>query len=155
MRRGEPTFRLPLRAAVVLFVNAVLSVVLIGCTSGAGPDPAAAPAGANLEARVAEYLTLKQQHEWNTIYDQFLDPAKRETLEKEVFLQKRELAFDVLSFEIEYARVDGDRGEALANMEAMIPVLRPGGSTQMIQKKVKDPQEWVSRDGKWYIELAS
>ena len=123
----------------------------VGCFGSPEPDaPTAEPVG----ERAREYLALKQQHEWGAIYDQILDPEMKTKLAREDFLRKRELAFDVLSFDIVKTQENEDRAKVIAEVQAMIPILQPGGGTQLVRKQMQDPQEWVNRDGTWYIELS-
>jgi hypothetical protein len=112
-----------------------------------------APQGESLETRARQYLELKQRHDWPAIYDGLLDPEARKTVDRDAFLKKRSVPFDVLSFDLVSAKTEGDRGSVMAKLDAMIPVLNPRGGTVMIRKQLDDPQEWVNRNGHWYIRL--
>lgn len=160
MRRGEPALLSPRSLAAALALSGLLGA---GCSqeastpSGGGDASGEATAkveeGGGLEARARQYLELKQRHAWAEIYDEVLDPESRNKLEKQRFLRKREKAFDILGFEVVSAEQNGPEGRVRVQMEAMIPVLKPGGETTLIRKQVQDPQEWVFRDGRWYIRL--
>jgi len=119
----------------------------LGCQSAAQTD--------SLETRARQYLELKQRHEWPTIYDSLLDPEVRKSVDREAFLKKRSVPFDVVGFDVVSAEAEGDRGKVVAKLEAIVPVLNPRGGTVMIRKELEDAQEWVHRDGHWYIRLES
>jgi hypothetical protein len=108
----------------------------------------------NLEARARQYLELKQKRDWAAIYDGLLDPELRKTLKREVFLRKRSVAFDVLGYTLVSAKEEGETGKVVAKLDAMIPVINPRGGTSMLRKELEEPQKWVARDGRWYIQLA-
>ena len=148
MRRGAPA----LRPAGVALASAMAALLLGNACSREAGSPKAGEAE-ELRVRVQEYLELKQQHAWARIYDEVLDPESHNQLEKQRFLKKRERAFDILGFEILTAEQNGQEGRVRVQMEAMIPVLKPGGETSLIRKQVQDPQDWVFRDGRWYIRL--
>jgi hypothetical protein len=148
--RGEPALRRPGLGAIAVILAIALSLAS-ACAREQGPSEA--PADAGLEGRAKQYLTLKQRHAWAEIYDDILAPEDRERLERKRFLKKRENAFDILGFEVLSAEEQGPEGRVRVKMEAMIPVLNPGGETSLIRKQVQDPQTWVYRDGRWYIRL--
>lgn len=134
--------------AIGCLVFLALPGVFSGCSGGG-------PGGSSLTDRAKQYLELKQKHEWARIYDDLLDPQARPGLPKDAFLKRREVPFDVLSFELVSADSQGTEGKVVAKLEAVIPVLNPRGGTQTIQKKVDDVQRWVQRDGQWFIDLES
>jgi len=149
VRRGAPAASRRIHtqsAASVLAVAVTCSVAsALGCRSSVQAE--------SLETRVRQYLELKQRHEWPAIYDGLLDPEARKTIDRTAFLKKRSLPFDVLGYELVSTKVDGERATVTAKLDAMIPVLNPRGGTVMMRKQLEDPQEWVSRDGHWYIHL--
>jgi hypothetical protein len=109
----------------------------------------------DLQARAKQYLELKQKRDWAAIYDGFLDPELRKTLKRDLFLQRRSQAFDVLSYTLVSTKEEGETGKVVAKLDAMIPVLNPRGGTTMLRKELSEPQKWVARDGRWYIQLTS
>ena len=150
MRRGEPALRRP-RSGETATLATIALMVAWACARDTGTPPAAD--SSSLESSARQYLELKQRHAWAQIYDEIVDPESRKTLERQRFLKRRENAFDILSFEVVSAEKEGNEGRVRATMEAMIPVRNPGGETSLIRKKVQDPQKWVNRDGRWYIQL--
>lgn len=150
MLRGEPALRRPRLGALAMMLATALSLASACSREQAAPE---AVPDANLEARAKQYLTLKQRHGWAEIYDDILAPEDREKLDRKRFLKKREAAFDILGFEVVSAEEQGQDGKVRVKMEAMIPVLNPGGETSLVRKQVQDPQTWVHRDGRWYIRL--
>jgi hypothetical protein len=126
-------------------------MVACACAREAGTPPAGEATG--LQARVRQYLELKQRHAWAEVYDDVLDPEARKTVDRQRFLKKRENAFDILGFEVVSAEQVGQEGRVRVKMEAMIPIRNPGGETSLVRKNVQDPQTWVYRDGRWYIRL--
>jgi hypothetical protein len=148
--RGEPALRRPRFGALVMTVAIALSLASACAREQASSET---PPDAGLEARAKQYLTLKQRHAWAEIYDDILAPEDRARLERQRFLKKREKAFDILGFEVVSAEEQGEEGQVRVKMEAMIPILTPGGETSLVRKQVQDPQSWVYRDGRWYIRL--
>lgn len=106
-----------------------------------------------LRERAQQYLQLKQKREWPAIYEGLLDPETRKTLKIEDFLNRRKGTIELLGFAVVVARVEDDHGTVRARVDTMIPVLSPRGGTTMIRKELDEPQEWVRREGRWYIQL--
>ena len=150
MLRGEPALRRPRVGEVAVTVALALSLASACARGQEAPQPANE---VSLQDRAKQYLTLKQRHDWAEIYDDLLAPEDRSRLERQRFLKKREKAFDILGFEVVSAEEQGEEGRVRVKMEAMIPILNPGGETSLVRKQVQDPQTWVYRDGRWYIRL--
>lgn len=156
MRRGAPVVqggRTVGRAAGARFALAVLLGTAIA-TSGCQSTPGSGSTE-NLQQRAQEYLELKQKRDWVAIYEGMLDPELQKKLKREVFLRRRSAAFDVLGFTVVSAKEEGDTGKVVAKLDAMIPVLNPRGGTTMLRKELEEPQQWVTREGRWYIQLES
>ncbi len=139
-------------AGATLALAALLGVAATatGCQAAQEND-----AAGDLQARAQQYLELKQKRDWAAIYDGFLDPELRKTLPKEAFLKRRSMAFDVLSYTLVSTKEEGETGKVVVKLDAMIPVLNPRGGTTVLRKEVSEPQKWVVRDGRWYIQLTS
>lgn len=134
----------------MLAFTALLGVAMAGCQAGRDQEQA------GLQERARKYLELKQKRDWVAIYEGLLDPELHTKLKREVFLRRREAAFDVLSFSVVSAEEEeGGTGKVVAKIDAMIPVLNPRGGTTMLRKEMEEPQKWVARDGRWYIQLES
>jgi hypothetical protein len=127
-----------------------VAVATFGCQSGADKQ-----AKESLQARAQSYLELKQKRDWAAIYDGLLDPELHPKLNRDVFLRRRSAAFDVLGFTVVSANEEGDTGKVVAKLDAMVPVLNPQGGTTLLHKELEEPQHWVARDGRWYIQLES
>ncbi|MEW6273034.1 MAG: hypothetical protein AB1689_27465 [Thermodesulfobacteriota bacterium] len=158
MRRGAHAVPFPATGQVASAASAWIALAaLLGMAITAAGCQAKREQEApeNLEARARQYLELKQKRDWAAIYDGLLDPELRKTLKREVFLRKRSAAFDVLGYTLVSTKEEGETGKVLAKLDAMIPVINPRGGTTMLRKEVEEPQKWVSRDGRWYIQLAS
>ena len=120
------------------------------------PGAAASRRPRSLQERARKYLELKQKRDLVAIYDGLLDPELHPKLKREVFLKRREAAFDVLSFSVVSAKSRRvGTGKVVAKIDAMIPVLNPKGGTTMLRKELEESQKWVARDGRWYIQLES
>jgi len=111
----------------------------------------------DLEARVRQYMEVRQGREWGVLYDEFLDPAGRAAIARPAFLAKRGGGFDILGFEVLRSEVQAEtqppRGRVQVQLDALIPVLLPGGGSRTVRRSVEEPQQWVFRDGSWYIQL--
>jgi hypothetical protein len=141
------------RAAGVRVALAVLlgmAIVTHGCRAVAESE-----AHESLKTRAQTYLELKQKRDWAAIYDGLLDPELRPKLSRDVFLRRRNAAFDVLGFTVVSATEEGEAGKVVAKVDAMVPVLNPQGGTTMLHKELEEPQKWVTRGGRWYIQLES
>ncbi|HEY8515020.1 MAG TPA: hypothetical protein VIS07_05880 [Candidatus Binatia bacterium] len=154
MRRGAyavPFLAAGSAAGAWIALAALLGMAITAAGCQAKPEQEAPE---NLEARARQYLELKQKRDWDAIYDGLLDPELRKTLKRETFLRRRSAAFDILGFKVVSTEEQGETGKVVAKLDAMIPVLNPRGGTTMLRKEVEEPQKWVSRDGRWYIQLA-
>ena len=47
----------------------------------------------------------------------------------------------------------GDRVTVPVEVDANVPVMRPGGPPLTIRKQIDEKQDWVRRDGQWYVRL--
>lgn len=155
MRRGAPVARGAAAgrgagAGVALAVLLGLAVVAVGCRAASEKE-----ATESLQERAQRYLALKQKRDWAAIYDSLLDPELHQKLKRDVFLSRRNAAFDVLGFTVVSAKEEGQTGKVVAKVDAMVPVLNPQGGTTMLHKELEEPQQWVARDGRWYIRLES
>jgi len=120
-------------------------LALIGCTEGA-------KAG-DLTARARSYMDLRQKGSWDVIWSGLVDPEAREAIKRGAFMARRRSSFDILGFEIVSVDDEGRTGRVVARMETEVPVLKPGGGTMRIPRELEDTQEWVRREGRWYIRL--
>jgi hypothetical protein len=135
----------------VFGLGAVLVLALaiggfLGCQKA---DPVA-----GLKERVSTYWGLKQTKSWDEVYEKYLDPEARKKVAKEAFLKRRFLAFDILSYEISDVKEEGDKATVTVNNEANIPLKTPQGELTFIKKQVTTKDEWVRRDGNWYVILS-
>jgi hypothetical protein len=126
---------------------AVLSATVLGCSQGGST--------ATLSERVGRYWELKQAKRWEEVYQGYLDPALKERISRDAFLNKRKLAFDILSFSITEVREDGDQAVVIVTSESNIPAPAGRGKLRMLRKTVSSEDKWVRRDGVWYVELPS
>ena len=153
VRRGAPLVAsraLGQSAGALLAFTALFGKALAGCQTA--PEQA----NENLQDRARNYLELKQKRDWVAIYDGLLDPELHGKVKREIFLKRREAAFDVLSFTVvSTEEQEGGTGKVVAKIDAMIPVLNPKGGTTMLRKEMEESQKWVARDGRWYIQLES
>lgn len=131
-------------------VGAIAFAIVAGVVAGGcqKTDPAA-----TLKDRVAAYWGLKQSKRWEEVYDQYVDPAKKEALKKEAFLKRRWLAFDILKYEISGIQEEGDKATVSVDNEVNFPLKAPDGELKFIKKAVTTKDTWVRRDGVWYVEL--
>lgn len=101
-------------------------------------------------------MDTRQRRDWATILDEFLDPESHSRIDRKEFLHTRRSGFDILAYEIVSLEVEGDgaaaTGRVRMKLDALIPVLEPGGGTRTLRRDVEDPQTWVVRDGRWYIQ---
>lgn len=128
----------------------VFAAFFVACT-------APRPEVKDLEARARQYMEVRQGRDWGVMYDEFLDPAGRAAIARPAFLAKRGGGFDILGFEVLRSEVQPEtqppRGKVQVQLDALIPVLLPGGGSQTVRRSVEEPQQWVFRDGSWYIQL--
>jgi hypothetical protein len=125
-----------------------LVTVVVGPAGCQKADPAV-----QLKDRVAAYWELKQSKAWDEVYEKYLDPAAKKSLTKEAFLKRRWLAFDILSYEISDVKEEADKATVDVANEANIPLKTPEGELKFIKKHVTTKDEWVRRDGTWYVVL--
>ena len=125
---------------------AVLALYPSGCQKGGSAT--------TLKDRAAKYWELKQAKGWEEVYDQYLDPTVRSQLTKQAFLKRRRLAFDILSYEISEVLETGDAATVAVTNEANFPIKAPTGELQLIKKRITTTDQWVRRDGVWYVELS-
>jgi hypothetical protein len=125
---------------------ALLTIVSDGCQRTAG--------GTALKDRVAKYWELSQSKEWEQVYDAYLDPTVKSQLTKPAFLERRRLAYDTLSYEINEVQDENDAGTVTVTSEVNIPLKTPAGELRLIKKRITTKEQWVRRDGVWYVELA-
>lgn len=144
--RGGDRRRRPAAAAC----GGMALVLAVGLVASAcqKADPEAA-----LKERAAAYWQLKQSKGWPEVYDRYLDPEAKKTLPKDAFLKRRFLAFDILSYEITDVQGSPDRATVVVQNEANFPLKSPDGELQFIKKHVTTKDEWVRRDGEWYVVL--
>ena len=139
---GRPS-KLAGYAALALVVAAVS---LGGCQKA---DPVAA-----LKDRASAYWGLKQAKTWPEVYDKYLDPEAKKTVTNEAFLKRRWLAFDILSYEISNVQEEGDKATVEVTNEVNFPLKTPQGELTFIKKQVNTKDQWVRRDGVWYVLLS-
>jgi hypothetical protein len=142
-RRGRRASAL---GATLMVGLAVLMGVVAGCHQA---DPVA-----SLKERVSAYWGLKQAKSWDEVYEKFIDPETKKTVTKDAFLKRRWLAFDILSYEISDVQQAGDKATVTVSNEANFPLKTPGGELQFIKKQVSTKDDWVQRDGTWYVVLS-
>jgi hypothetical protein len=126
-------------------------LVLVALGGGSGcqkADPVAA-----LKDRASAYWGLKQAKSWPEVYDQYLDPEAKKSLPREAFLKRRFLAFDILSYEISNVHEEGDKATVEVANEVNFPLKTPHGELTFIKKQVTTKDQWVQRDGVWYVAL--
>ena len=155
MRRGAPVVQSVAAgqaagARVALAVLLGMAIATSGCQAASEKE-----ATESLKERAQSYLALKQKRDWAAIYDGLLDPELHSKLARDVFLRRRNAAFDVLGFTVVSTNEEGETGKVVAKVDAMIPVLNPRGGTTMLHKELEEPQQWVARGGRWYIQLES
>jgi hypothetical protein len=139
--------RAGLSGAVWVGMAAVVLVGLVGCRQGSG--------AATLGERVERYWELKQAKRWEEVYDGYLDPMLKSALGKDDFIEKRKLAFDILSYSVAEIREDGDEVTVRVANEANIPIPAGQGKMRMVRQTVTTEDQWVRRDGTWYVALAN
>lgn len=133
-------------SAGVLAGALVVLAVLTGCQQKVESKAA-------LPERVEKYWALKQSKGWDEVYDSYVDPKAKETLAKGAFLNRRRLAFDILSFRVTEATESGDAAKVAIENEVNFPIRSPAGEIQLIKKQVTTTETWVRREGSWYIQL--
>lgn len=153
MRRGAPAAPpAPETGAIPFARRAALAAVVtaMACASACStPDPQQV-----LGARVQRFDEMRQKLEWKAIYQDMLDPELRKSFKIEDFLKRREQAtMEFLGARVGKVGIEGDRASVEVEVEANVPVLRPGGPPMTIRKQIAEKQDWVRRDGQWYVRL--
>ncbi len=133
-------------------VTAVGLVLALGMVSLVAGCQKADSAG-SLKERAQTYWGLKQSKGWEEVYDKYLDPEAKGRLTKEAFLKRRWLAFDILSYEISDVQETGDKATVAVTNEVNFPLKTPDGELKLIKKQVTTKDNWVRRDGNWYVML--
>ena len=131
------------RAGTTAFLAVAVVVLAAGCQKA---DPVAA-----LKDRASTYWGLKQSKGWAEVYDQYLDPEAKKTVTREAFLKRRWLAFDILSYQISDVQAEGDKATVAVDNEVNFPLKTPQGELTFIKKQVNTKDQWVRRDGQWYV----
>jgi hypothetical protein len=135
----------------VLFAGFCL---VIGLFSGCS-DPV--PGVKDLEERARQYMETRQRRDWAQIYDEFIDPAGRARLDRQEFLRSRGGGFEILGYEVVFSETeegsDPASGQVRIKIDAMIPLLAPGGGTKTVRRDLEDSQSWVFREGRWFVRL--
>jgi hypothetical protein len=133
------------RAGTTALALLAVAVVLAGCQKA---DPVA-----SLKDRASTYWGLKQSKGWAEVYDQYLDPEAKKTVTRDAFLKRRWLAFDILSYQISDVQEEGDKATVAVDNEVNFPLKTPQGDLQFIKKQVNTKDQWVLREGRWYVVL--
>ncbi len=136
-----------------LSIGWALGVLALTVVAGASSGCQKSDPVAGLKDRVSTYWGLKQSKAWEEVYGNYLDPEHKKTVTKEAFLKRRFLAFDILSYEISDVKEEGDKATVVVTNEANIPLKTPTGELTFIKKQVTTKDEWVRRDGNWYVVL--
>lgn len=126
----------------------VVVAVLLGVPGCHKADPQAA-----LKERVSTYWGLKQAKNWPEVYDKYVDPDAKTTVSRDAFLKRRWLAYDILSYEIADVHEEGDKATVAVNNDVNFPLKTPEGDLRLIKKQVTTKDQWVLRDGSWYVVL--
>jgi len=148
VRRGAavslhpPRFRGSVAVAMAVFVGLL---AFVGCTDAENSN--------DLGARAKQYMDLRQKGSWEAIWTGLIDPETRTDIKRSAFMERRRSSFDIVDFEIVSVKEEGEAGEVVARMDTIVPVLKPGGGTLRIPRELDDAQEWVLREGRWYIQL--
>lgn len=129
--------------------RALVATALAFASACASPDPKQ-----SLSDRVVAFDDLRQKAEWSAIYRDMLDPEIRKSLKIEDFLKPREQAtMEFLGARVGEVDLKGERATVSVEVDANVPVMRPGGPPLPIRKQIDEKQDWVRRDGQWYVRL--
>ena len=109
---------------------------------------------ASLKERATTYWGLKQSKSWPEVYDGYLDPTAKQNVTRDAFLKRRWLAFDILSYQIANVQQDGDKATVTVDNEVNVPLKTPAGDLTFIKKQMTTKDQWVQRDGRWYVVLS-
>ena len=129
------------RAFAIGVLAAAIALQTLGCHRSAG---------ASLTERAKEYWRLKQQRRWEEVYDGYLDPASKGTLERETFLKRRLISFDILNFDVADATANGDEATVTVKAKVRLMLRGPRGSQESREQEVTSRDSWVKRNGTWY-----
>ena len=66
-------------------------------------------------------------------------------------MKRRWLAFDILSYQISDVKEEGDKATVAVDNEVNFPLKTPQGELTFIKKQVNTKDQWVRRDGQWYV----
>ena len=91
-----------------------------------GCDPAI-KARADLSETAKSYMDLRQRGQWERVWDEYVDPALRNKEKRKVYMAKRRSVFDIEAFEVVSVAEKGTKGEVVVEIDAIVPVLKPGG----------------------------
>ncbi len=108
----------------------------------------------SLKSRVQEYWELKQSKQWERIYEDYLDPTRKEALPREAFLKRRLLSYDILTFKILDIQDRQDRATVVVENEVNMPLRGIRGAVEMRKQTVNTEDDWVQRNGTWYVRLS-
>lgn len=128
---------------------AVVATALAFASACSTPDPRQ-----SLTDRVKTFDELRQKAAWQAIYQDMLDPEIRKSLKVEEFLKPREQAtMEFLGAKTGQIDLKGERATVAVEVDANVPVMRPGAPPLTIRKQIGEKQDWVRRDGQWYVRL--
>lgn len=100
-----------------------------------------------LARRVEEFWQARQALDWAQAY-QYLEPAYREQVSKETFLQRKPY-YTYLSHGLAWVEVIGDEGRARVRYTAKIN----DPSLAKLDPQEKEINEnWIKVDGQWYLQ---
>lgn len=161
MRRGAPTApttpgayaAVRLQVAGLPKASRVALFVAMACAMGFASACRSADPKADLTVRVVRFNELRQKLEWNGIYAELLDPEVRKSLKLEDFLRPRQSTMEFLGSSIQQVDIQGQRATVKTRIEANVPVLKPSGPPLVLKRQIDEQQDWVQRDGSWYIRL--
>ncbi|MFP6662803.1 MAG: hypothetical protein VCC00_01210 [Deltaproteobacteria bacterium] len=145
-------FANPLKKRMIVSCGGIFWVLclLSGCTAPASDVQ-------SLEQRALQYMEARQRRDWGRVYDEFLDPVGRDGLERQEFLRSRGRGFDILGYKVVSSRREERddllHGKVRMQIDAMIPLLAPGGATKTIRRDLEDLQGWIFRDEQWFVRL--
>lgn len=149
MRRGEPITASRSGSERYALGGLALALTVGFAVFGCARDSNAGGLG----DRAQKYMELRQKGSWEEIYEGMVDPDSKPKLSRDAFMERRKSAFDILEFEVVSVEETEGQGVVRARMQAVLPVLKPGGGTLSVRRELDDAQKWVQRDGRWYIQL--
>ena len=147
VRRGAPTFLREPQASISWVLAVLLVFALVqGCDQ-------AIKGRADLSETAKKYMDLRQRGQWEMVWDEYVDPALRNQEKRKVYMAKRRSVFDIEAFEVVSVAEKGTKGEVVVEIDAIVPVLKPGGGLLRLPRELRDTQQWVRKEGSWYIQL--